>query len=439
MTPAMATSTGYTKWNSSLYHWLLCQKILENTSLGLVATLPIPKDWNFIARYTNGNRRQHGLRIVHWNKGSSHLENKINELETIVEKYHPHILGLSEANLYSHHDPDKVQIPDYTLHMCPTMTNPQLGVSRVVVYTHSSLVVKMRPDLMNNRISSIWMEIGLPGRSKILVCNTYREWQYLGQNDNSSRSLASQLARWELFIQQWELAIREDKEVIVTGDMNIDSFKWCRDDLPSTDSTYRLRPLIDLLFEKVIPQGFSQQVRVATHAWKGQHPSCLDHLYTNKPDKITEVQAVVNGGSDHKLLHVVRYAKSMKKNVRYIRKRCFKGFDESKFKEEIRKLKFHDIYSTSDVDSAVAMLTSKLCTVLDKFAPVKTVQIRSNYAPWLNEEVRKLISQRDAAQLVAAHSQCQDSWRYYRNLRNITTKSIRNARKSWESKQLKIT
>ena len=106
----------------------------------------------------------------------------------------------------------------------------------------------------------------------------------------------------------------------------------------------------------------------------------------------------------------------MKRNVRYIRKRCFKGFDESKFKEEIRKLKFFDIYSTSNVDSAVAMLTSKLKTVLDKFAPVKTVQIQSNYAPWLNEEVKKLISQRDAAQLVAAHSQCQDSWRYYRNL-----------------------
>ena len=101
----------------------------------------------------------------------------------------------------------------------------------------------------------------------------------------SPTTCGNELARWELFIKQWELAIREDKEVIVTGDMNIDSFKWCRDDLPSTDSTYRLRPLIDLLFEKVIPQGFSQQVRVATHAWKGQHPSCLDHLYTNKPDR----------------------------------------------------------------------------------------------------------------------------------------------------------
>ena len=436
MTAAVATLPSFVEWNPSLFQWLLCQNICENTSSGIVATLPSPKDWNFIARYTNGNRRQHGLRIVHWNKGPSHLVNKIDELKAIVQKYHPHILGLSEANIFRHHDPDKVQIPDYTIHLCPTISNPQLEVSRVVVYTHSSLVVKMRPDLMDDKISSIWMEIGLPGRSKILVCNTYREWQYLGQNDNSSRSIASQLARWELFIKQWEQAIREDKEVIVTGDMNIDSLKWCRDDLPTTDSTYKLKPLIDLLFEKVIPQGFSQQVRVATHSWQGQHPSCLDHLYTNKPDKITEVQAIVNGGSDHKLLYLVRYAKAIKRNVRYIRKRCFKGFDKSKFMEEIRKLKFFDIYSASNVDSAVEMLTNKLCAVLDKFAPVKTVQIRSNYAPWLNGEVRELIRQRDTAQMIASHSQCQDSWRHYRNMRNITTKSIRNAKKVWESEQL---
>ena len=99
------------------------------------------------------------------------MENKKNEIQAIVNKYHPHILGLSEANFHSYHDRDKVQLPDYTLHTCPTLDNPELKVSRVVVYTHSSLVVKLRPDLMDHSISSIWMEIGLPGRSKILTGN----------------------------------------------------------------------------------------------------------------------------------------------------------------------------------------------------------------------------------------------------------------------------
>ena len=424
-------------------HWLLCHSLpvpshwlLCHSPQGILAILPGPVDWNFLARYTNGNKRQHGLKILHWNKGPSHLENKKSEIQALVNKYHPHILGLSEANLHSWHDQDKVQLPEYTLFTCPTLNNPSLQVSRIVVYTHSSLVVKLRPDLMDNTISSIWMEIGLPGRAKILICNTYREWQHLGQQDSSSRTIAAQLERWEIFLQQWEKAISEEKEVIVTGDINIDSFKWCRDDLPSTDSTYKLRPLIAALFERIIPQGFSQQVRVATHSWVGQNPSCIDHLYTNKPDKLADVQGHINGGSDHKLIYAVRFARSIKRNVRYIRKRCFKGFNEIEFKEEIKKLQWFDVYSESNVDAAVSLLTGKLTSVLDKYAPIKTIQVRPNYAPWITDTVKEAMRQRDHDQIVASLSQCQDDWRKYKNTRNSATKVIKNAKKLWETNQL---
>ena len=73
------------------------------------------------------------------------------------------------------------------------------------------------------------------------------------QPDRSSHSEAAQLDRWSSFIGQWEMAISEDKEVLVAGDGNLNSFKWMRD-----DSIHRLRNLIDLLFEKIIPHGFSQ-------------------------------------------------------------------------------------------------------------------------------------------------------------------------------------
>ena len=68
-------------------------------------------------------------------------------------------------------------------------------VSRVVVYTHSSLVVKTRPDLMNNQVSAVWLEVELPNRRKILVCNVYREWGYLRQLDKSSNTIGAQLER----------------------------------------------------------------------------------------------------------------------------------------------------------------------------------------------------------------------------------------------------
>ena len=97
-----------------------------------------------------------------WNKGSALLHNKHHEIETLIAGHHPHILGLSEANLRSNADLSLVQHADYEVHTAPTLLNPELGISRVVVYTHSSLIVKRRAALEADTLSAIWLEVGMP-------------------------------------------------------------------------------------------------------------------------------------------------------------------------------------------------------------------------------------------------------------------------------------
>ena len=64
------------------------------------------KDRNTLAKMTYGNRglRGRGIKLLHWNKGSSYLQNKYHEVETIIDGHKPHVLGLSEANLKSSQD-----------------------------------------------------------------------------------------------------------------------------------------------------------------------------------------------------------------------------------------------------------------------------------------------------------------------------------------------
>ena len=75
-------------------------------------------------------------------------------------------------------------------------------------------------------------------------------------------------------------------------------------------------------------------------------------------------------------------------------------------------------------------LTEKITRVLDKFAPVKTIQVKPSYAPWLTDQVKEAMTQRDRAQLTASVTQCQESWRLYRHLRNFATKCLKNAKKT---------
>ena len=399
------------------------------------------KFWNFYAKITNGNRgsRGSGIKLLHWNKGPSFLHNKKNDIEGIIASHHPHVLGLSEANLSIDHDLNQVQYTDYNLHISPTASNPNLKLSRVVAYTHKSLIVKRRSDLEDSRVSAIWLEVGLPNKKKIIVCQAYREWRYVGQQDTLSSTVDAQFQRWSIFLALWEKALLEGKEVVVMMDANLDFLKWTREDLPSNDSTYRLKSLIELLFNQIIPHGVTQLVTVPTRSWPGQPEAGLDHIYSNKPDKLSEVFAEYAGGSDHKLIKVIRYAKSIKKKVRYVRKRSFKNFDSEKFLAAVRQISWWDVYMCQDAEVAAELLTSKLTAVLDAMAPIKTIQVRSHYAPWLSQSTKEIMKERNEAQETAAKTRDLDDWRHYKSLRNRATMRMRQEKKEWEKLKLDST
>ena len=111
------------------------------------------ENYNFLARYTNGNGRGSGLKLCHWNKGASYLINSMNVIEQVIDQYRPHILGVSESNFYSTHSLEDVQIDNYNLFLADTLKNPNLQVSRVAVYVHKDIIVKVRDDLMTNDVS----------------------------------------------------------------------------------------------------------------------------------------------------------------------------------------------------------------------------------------------------------------------------------------------
>ena len=391
---------------------------------------------NHYSKSKNGNRKQSGIKICHFNKGNSYLCNRMYELENIVNQHRPLVLGISESNFFSEHDRDLVQIPNYKFITAKTLENPELNVSRVCVYLHNSMVGKVRHDLMDDTFSSIWLEVGLPNKRKILICNAYREWGYMRQAEPSkSRDLSEQINRWEIFLRQWERALDEEKEVIVTGDLNVNHLEWTKDNLPPNSQTRKLRPLITELFARIISLGVSQLVTSATRVWPNQPDSGLDHLFSNYPGKLSPVQVINNGGSDHKLLLATRYSNSIKRNVRYVTKRCYKNFNKSEFISAVQKINFWNIYKCDNVDQALKILNDSLTQILDIMAPIKTIQIRENYAPWLSSEIKQKMADRDEAQKIAAQTKLDKDWKLYKQLRNNVNSILKNEKRKWQRRK----
>ena len=276
------------------------------------AAIKSAKSWltrkkkNKLVRAKTGNRQNRGIKLAHWNAGSAHLTNKMHEIEQVVSENRPHLLGISAANFRRGHDIEEVQLEEYDLILSKTFDNDQLQISK-----QQSLVGKVREDLMSDQFSSVWVEIGLPGKNKILVCQLYREWRYMGQSDRGehSKSIGEQMRRWVIFLDQWEMALATGKEVIVLGDYNLDFLKF--------NSAGVLQPLVDTMLQRIYPHGVIQCVQGPTHSWPGQTPSGIDHIYTNVPEKLSQVQVKVCGSSDHRLILATRYARNIKQNIRY--------------------------------------------------------------------------------------------------------------------------
>ena len=82
------------------------------------------------------------------------------------------------------------------------------------------------------------------------------------------------------------------------------------------------------------------------------------------------------------------------------------------------------------------MITDKLTNILNRMAPVKTFQVRSNYAPWVSEQTKERIRLRNDAQKRASESKCPDDWIEFRKIRNQVNSSVRKEKKLWQENKI---
>ena len=110
--------------------------------------------------------------------------------------------------------------------------------------------------------------------------------------------------------------------------------------------------------------------------------------------------------------------------------------NEKSFIEDVRKASWWSVYRCEDANEAAEIFTHKLTEILDRHAPVKVFQTRTNFAPWLSEETKQLMQERDRAQIWASSSSRKEDWSNYRVLRNKVTKKLKIDKINWQKTKL---
>ena len=183
------------------------------------------------------------------------------------------------------------------------------GWAHTAILIKDNIKYKRRKYLEINGISSVWIQVGVPGQKHFLLQSLYRQFQRAG--NKASKRHENQLARWKTILDKWVKATDEDREVITIGDINLDSLVW---DLPwEALSPYdrQRASLYEELKQKILTGGTTKINTTYTRVddQLDRRKSCLDHFYTNYPLKINNHVTHHSTFSDHALLEVNKTVK----------------------------------------------------------------------------------------------------------------------------------
>ena len=269
----------------------------------------------------------------------------------------------------------------------------------------------------------------------IFFCHGYRE-HLTGQG------MAAQQTYLGTFLGQWEAATlyggsTEPNETHVCGDMNIDVYqgKWLRPDYSLLSLSRLIKSACDINnFHQLVQDITRVQFNSVTNITK---ISCIDHIYTNAKFRCSAATVTSFGDSDHDLISYTRFSKNPPTPSRIVVKRSYKDFKQEEFLNDVRQTDWTEVQSCDDVDLATECLTRKLRYILNVHAPWVRVQQRKNFAPWITNETKELIKQRDiwkqrAKDLAILHPvACPEqiqAWGEFKKYRN----QINNRKKSEE-------
>ena len=349
-------------------------------------------DMNKLMHILNGNRSL-GYRLSSWNcrKGlllpDKSASPKLTDIKSLLHKHDLHLLGIVESDLHGvnsrvkRSNPvstkdilDNLHVDGYSIKLPSSWYSH--GQARIILYVKEGVKIKMRK--LNNQDSdlpTLSCEVGLGKERRTITNFFYREWKsgVTGLEDQ-----ASQLERQARQINHWKSLYSKTRDVLILGDANLCCFKW-------NAATYQHKPLAEELQDFLLQTSSFQVIKDYTRSEicnNGLTRSCIDHCYTDAPEKLSKILVEPAGDSDHLAVVVTKLCKVPVTKPQTVKKRSYTNFNAANFLTDIYNSDINrKVKAENDIEEAAKAFKDIFSEVLDFHAPIKIFQMRKNYSP----------------------------------------------------------
>ena len=168
------------------------------------------------------------------------------------------------------------------------------------------------------------------------------------------------------------------------------------------NENYTLKELSNKVQDFLLEENSDQLVKDITRSELvagNVQTSCIDHCYSDVKEKILGPYVEGVGESDHLGIRILKYSKNPPSNPRVIKRRVYKNFSTEDFLWDIFHSNINNSVTSHDnIETAAEAFRNEFKAILDFHAPVKTIQVRRNYCPYIKEETKVMMKERAVLQ-----------------------------------------
>ena len=343
------------------------------------------------------------LNIEHINAQS--LQGNFDEINILISERNIDILCISETWLSSHIPDAFVNIPNYTLYRHDNGRG-----SGVCIYVKQPLhSVKIDLNITHQTgIEDLWIKIQCRKLPSIIIGCIYRH----PKAPSDSFDYITDVLR---------IMCLRKHPFFVLGDLN--------DDLLQGNSK-----LSHIIKNNKLTQIIDKPTRITSTC-----ATLLDVIITNKPDLVLTYDVIPNPVADHELITTTINISKPKFSPIIKTFRDMSLYDKDILCGEILNEThvLRGILNTDDVNAQVNSLTSVIIKSTDICAPMVTRKIRRPPAPWITDEIRGIMKERNVAQNDLKINRLNPLLRnHYKQLKKQVKNTLRRAKKEYYHNQI---
>ena len=346
----------------------------------------------------NKSMKSKSLKILHLNARSilCHLD----DIQCLVNSKRPDILAICESWLSPTITDAEISLPGYSVHRADRSRSG--GGVAIYVSDHLS-VSPLSCGVTYGDVEALWLSISSFKSS--LSCFAFG---CMYRPPSAPSSSVSDLC------SIMEFMLLSHKHVVACGDLNIDT----------SDSNHPFtRSLLNFMTSRHVSCPISHPTRISK-----SRCSVLDHFLTSSNVPISHSSVINWPISDHLPIVLCINWSIPNPPFKTVTRRSSKNFDPSSFNEDLVAVPWFLVELFDDVDDKVFTFNSLYNGVLDSHAPVKTVRVKKNCAPWISRSIRQEMDGRNKLLRKFLRTKSTSTWNEYKCQRNLVVQLQRKAK-----------